>query len=663
MRNFASMPNVNSGLSIQRLTVAHYSLFEARVRRTACAVAAAAICCALGGASPALGDFLPPNDPGSLVNTTEVKLDAAMISELSKQFTNLAGLKQGEAWSPAIQRRHCQILALALALDPANQTAKQLNTDLAVRNQAPPSLDTDKANNAALKIRQATRWLASEQAGAEANKLANLATDILSQISPQAPAFENYDTDNKAARWAGVVPELSAFASSGDAKLADNTDPDSPFGDTLNEGQPELPPQATEPDEPVTAPTEPASTEATLGETGTANEDAELNHTLTAPELRLDEKFTIRSLGKLFDSKGDNLYLRLISLELAARAEGEGRGINYQIRRDERSGFNRYQVHRPVETLYKQKRQQGITLSIDAGSRLSNASMTRQAIELPLAIGLEAVYRGEKPREDLVALGRVGNDGAITASPMWWTMLKVIRADDTAKGRLLIPADIADDMQDLIALNEPEFFHRFEVIAVSTLREAIAASFDSPDSDLAEASQKFNEFQQKIDLRTIRKDVLNSFVQERFAEIINLAPNHISAINLALQGSGRRPSKLSKRGLAHEAREQLEATRSFYYLEPFRYTNRDYRTQLDNIFSQAREQIDPLARLIPIEERDFYTNIVDLVNYTRTLSRELRLEKDVRNSLSRAKSAHSALETKVSLALGEPDPNAVRIPE
>lgn len=621
------------------------------MRKIACVVAGAAIVFGLSGAGPAYGDFIPPNDPASLVNTTEVKLDAGMMRELSNQLMDLAGLNQGEGWSPAAQRRHSQIIALALALDPANQRAEQLSKELARSKQAPPTANTEKANNAALMIRQATRWLASEKAGTEANKLAKLATDILTQISPQAAAFENYDAENHAARWAGVVPDLSAFVSTDDSKFADTTEPDSPFGDTLNESQPETPVQPTEADETI------------ADETSSADEEAEKNHRLTAPELRLNEKFTIQSLGKLFDSKGDNLYLRLISLELAARADGEGKGINYQVRRDERRGFDRYQVHRPLESLYQQKRQQGLTLSIDAGSRLSNAAMTRQAIELPLAIGLEAIYRGEKPREDLVALGRVGNNGNITASPLWWTMLKVIRTDEAANGRLLIPAEIADDMQDLIALNEPEFFHRFEVIAVANLREAIDASFEAPDSDLAKASQKFAEFQQKIDIRTIRKDVLNSFVQERFAEIIKLAPNHVSAINLALQGSGRRPSKLSRRALAHEGREQLEATRNIYYLEYFRFDKDKHQSQLDSIFTQAREQLDPLARLVPIEERDFYTNIVDLVNYTRTLSRELRLDKNIRNTLSRAKSAHSSLETKVSLALGEPDPNAVKVPD
>jgi glycerol-3-phosphate O-acyltransferase len=71
----------------------------------------------------ARAEYISPAEPSSLVNRTKVTLDEAAMADLSKQLVQLCGLLPDETWAPKAQRRHAQIVGLALAIDPANQAA------------------------------------------------------------------------------------------------------------------------------------------------------------------------------------------------------------------------------------------------------------------------------------------------------------------------------------------------------------------------------------------------------------------------------------------------------------------------------------------------------------------------------------------------------------
>ena len=69
---------------------------------------------------------------------------------------------------------------------------------------------------------------------------------------------------------------------------------------------------------------------------------------------------------------------------------------------------------------------------------------------------------------------------------------------------------------------------------------------------MAAASAKFRVIRERMGNEEVRAYVANSFVRQRFGELAQEAPYHASAAMLLTQGSGQRPTVISRAVLTAE---------------------------------------------------------------------------------------------------------------
>ena len=232
----------------------------------------------------------------------------------------------------------------------------------------------------------------------------------------------------------------------------------------------------------------------------------------------------------------------------------------------------------------------------------------------------EAAVRGTKPTGTVVAL--VDEKGELGLPRGFWNQLRAVETG--SPGRVVVPASGAPYLPSFLALENPGFFMKNEVLLASGIDDLVQLTSSEPSEEIASVLARFREIQAKLGSQDLRQYIGNRFVKQRLAEIAQEAPWHFSARMLLTQAAGNRPVTLPREVLAAELRRSL---RPLLPLAGMRTEEIDRKIAKASgeLEDSTREKADALERYAARDDRDLLETVDGLLDSLRDLERATRL--------------------------------------
>jgi hypothetical protein len=124
-----------------------------------------------------------------------------------------------------------------------------------------------------------------------------------------------------------------------------------------------------------------------------------------------------------------------------------------------------------------------------------------------------------------------------------------------------IPTDNAEEMDDAVMMNGPSVLWETQIFSIGTLDEAIAVMRKDPDAKLAQAMTMFDDLKADYAGKPVTA-LAEQGPREKLIQILDLAPNHVSARELQRFASGSGPTHLTLNGTLDEAVAAMGTMRS-----------------------------------------------------------------------------------------------------
>lgn len=591
------------------------------------AATALALLVATVGAAP---PFVPPTEANPPFHRDKLPIDTDSMSSLSR---DLEQFSQGANLDDAPQRRAAaQALALALALDPANTSARSSLT--AVADGETRAGDSEKLTRAKARIWQSHGWLATPEAGADGQLLADLIGDAAATLDRDHPSAEAL-RDSERGKWAGWVAPLPAFEESKPVRT-------------------ELPPEVRrDPPTPEPSATQPARIALSEASVKTVlyaydkEKDANgFGRTVARMAARVEERVEERvgdeGEGKVW-RRPSGLWLDIPCLE----------GYERDVR-----DFISAPILRALEASELPLPKDGrIILRAGDGDTYSFRRNTNAISGVGFLLA-HAALTGSVP--DATVIGVIDSKGRLASPAHIWYYVNALRDGDG--GRLVIPADAEEHFLALLTFEEPEFFLKYEVFTASTPKELAELSAKSPGEKQASVSASFQEVRDKAPANSLGSYLANSHVRKRLLEIHAEMPQHLSSKMLALQGSPERPPRtLSRKVLASVIWQAVAPIHSSLDVSPIDI-NRERIAAMEKAHEEARAAMKRLDRLAERGDADLITRAKSAASDLRSLTRALNSRSAdwdtrflaVSKSFKAAKTSSNRLRRELSEITGDP---------
>ena len=524
------------------------------------------------------GDFAAPAEGPVAFRRDQVPLDVTAMNALSRGFSVVA---EEAATKTAFDRRGvAQMLALAVALDPANTKARSLIDDFTSGQQVSiGGLDAGKIEGYRVGIWQSIEWLDTLEAGSQGQALAAYLKDLVILFDPKNPRAQAFRDAGERGAWAGWVPPIAAYETKGIATT-----------------QQILPVES--------APTMPSLTTASLA-TLVANEDT------NSDKERWVLKNTSIQMSVVKEDPADvsqNPFALVIGPPEAKSATA---GLNTQI----------------LQLLQKQhgKLPLGFKVTLDwEGLDEAMLSKDPESNSATLAVLASAAVTGRE-LGNVMVIGKVDAAGEFSLPVDFWTQLQSLGPGGDR--RLVLPLAAAEYLLSMLALERQPFFMEYEVLLASNFEELLNLTAKTPDAALAKASEQFREIRKKGASQPLGQYVANLFVRRRLAEIVQETPYHYSAKMLAVQGAGNRPTIIGRIVLMAELRLAIEPMEwivgdSVYEFEP------EQIGQFGSIYESCRVRVDRLVRHADKGDRELVSKAQVMVGGIRVLDRAAKTRGD-----------------------------------
>ena len=296
----------------------------------------------------------------------------------------------------------------------------------------------------------------------------------------------------------------------------------------------------------------------------------------------------------------------------------------------------------------------------------SHRKVNKLMLAGPLALMLEASLANSPLRDDLCLLADINAKGDVIEPDNFWELLTALRQVSDG-GRLIVSAQSAEMMQQLLVFKEPDFFTRWEVLSASDIDQALAAAIQQSSADLSKASELFASFQDLSSKKTVIQLAADHNFRPALDEMVKLAPEHLSANMLLLQGSGKRPTHLSERALRLELRpliDELNRVLQFQAEQPD-------SDELEKTHEQIGVKIEQLEPFVSRDDGPLYEDALELAkDFEKLASLRERIQNRHNNESSREKAQQlfedmknhgAALTERISAPIGadiDPEPAA-----
>lgn len=511
-------------------------------------------------------EFAVPAEGPVAFRRDRVPLDADTMSSLSRHLTTLA--RTQPMASPAERRTVAQLLALAQALDPGNAATRELLGKC--RNGSHTPLEDPAGHGRSLaKVRQLADWLKLPEAGGDAQALAACLEDVAAASDPGQSAGARKETG----AWTGWVPELAAY---------------------------ETRPKVTEAEPVITPPTTKPS----------------------RPEVRLSQAAVDTLAWKKAEDKGSAEWLLAPSSLSMTTSLAEDPSSSLSIRIGSQDG-PLDETARMIRNLLEKHHgdlPHGLRIRINCQElsswREGGATLPSSA---PAAVLASAAITGREP--DAFVLGRVDENGALTLPRKFWDQLLALGPGNGK--RLVLPASAAGLLPSLLAIGKPGIFMDYEVLLARDFGHMLDLTAKQPPEAVAAASAKFRVIRERMGNEDVRAYVANSYIRQRFGELAQEAPYHASAAMLLTQGSGQRPTVISRAVLTAEL---IRASNTLSWIP--KTHDRDFESseedKLGKVQEAYRKRLDELAALAAKTDQDLLESARALQQPLRDIERALR---------------------------------------
>jgi hypothetical protein len=551
----------------------------------------AAILSLLAGTICAAPDFVPPTEAVPPFRRDKLPIDTDAMVSLSQTMTLLS---RSAAMDEAPQRRAAaQALALALALDPANSSARDVLSSI-IKEKHLRNPDPERLDHAKTQVWKLNDWLSTPEAGNDGNLLADLLGDTAAGLDPEHPSASGRLNSGERGKWDGWVAPVTAFQERA------NT----------------IPPVMAEKETDAENDSEPIQETPDIDPTPELKlSSASINTVLY--EFRPDTNSYV--LGPVAVSMQTNPHPNNVEGELAAK----GLQINVACQETMRWEVSEKVSNPIIEALANvhEVRKADLThgvINISTGKG-ENYSFRRNGSDLtgPGFILASSALTGIAP--DAFFLGGLDRKGEELVLPaFFWKKLNTLI--DGPGGRLVVPAAAERYLTALLAMEKPEFFMNYEVLIATSPKEAIRLCAMKPDQELASILAKFKEIKDKSSSAALGSYLANTHVRKRLVDLSQAAPYHLSAKLLAIQGAGARPRALEKKILAAEIFDTIDSLDAYTQMQMWELTPEKIAA-IDRTQEVARERLGRIERYAEMRDREMVKKAEDVLADLRSLIR------------------------------------------
>ncbi|MBX3740808.1 MAG: hypothetical protein KF712_07455 [Akkermansiaceae bacterium] len=555
---------------------------------------------AVGDVAAAAGHFELPKEGPVAFRRDRLPIEVDLMTSLSSGLVSLSHAQRRE--NAADRRIVAQMLALALALNPANDEAR-VALAAAAKGAQGGRAGKRELERSRTEIWGALKWLRSPEAGPDGQALAACLGDVISMADPTHPDAASLLEKGEKGAWKSWVADLKAFDQIQPTEkevVAENMP-------TPENGTPQTP-----------------------------------QVPLPQAKLQLESTSILTPLWGLDKDTGDErLQLTTVGMKASILPSPPPEApvvkpmtfaIDFTLENAQVNRMNRT-LHAVLVKQYGAL-PAGSQVTLNLGEETAYLpARDRDALSGSAAVLLDAALSGKAPAG--IVIGRLEPDGSFKSPPDVWDRLRALSAGPG--GRLVIPADAAEYLPWILALENPEFFLKYDVLLASNHQELVERSAAATESPLTEILARFQEVRAKGATLPIGQYVTNRFVRQRLAELSVEAPYFASPKLLGIQGAGERPTRISRKILAFELRGAMQP---LGWLRGKAAADIDL-AKLDKSYDSARAQVDSLEKYS--EDRDLLASVREMTTTLRTFSRAQRL------SLSREREAVAAAEAFVEM--------------
>lgn len=190
----------------------------------------------------------------------------------------------------------------------------------------------------------------------------------------------------------------------------------------------------------------------------------------------------------------------------------------------------------------------GYTGEIEIAFENQYSSKDGPSAAVACALLVDSLISGEELSQKVALTGDMNADGLV--KPVGGIYGKIRGAQNGDREIVAIPEDNSEAIIDLLVANGAEALIGIQIFSISNFDDAYALTRtrESRHADLQTALDEFDKVQDVLGRENGINYLRNSHVLNKLKEIVEKAPNHLSARNLLLAASGRVPEKFSLRG-------------------------------------------------------------------------------------------------------------------
>jgi hypothetical protein len=215
-------------------------------------------------------------------------------------------------------------------------------------------------------------------------------------------------------------------------------------------------------------------------------------------------------------------------------------------------------------------------LNVDT-DKLQYVAANKENIAAPLAMMIDAALTGRPLRRNTYFFARLSANGSLKRPHHAWELiLHLLKSEVPPGSRLIVGEGLEEEFNALLVIQKAQFFVDYEVIAAPTFEAARELFYEDGDPPQ-----------------------LLSTASEGYAEVRDF-PQHLSSKMLATQAI-RRPSVLSDFMLAQELDRRLKPIYNFKF-----DAEKNTERQIRNLYKNVRESVQPLERLLQLDQKDLY---------------------------------------------------------
>jgi len=551
--------------------------------------------------------FVPPTGKIAPFRRDQLPISDRAIDNLSYQITTITSASPYE--TAEHRRAVVKALALALALNPKNESAKNI-LDRLIEGEKPSFADKGKLDYDKRQAWNSLEWLSSPEAGQDGNVLAAMLGETLANIFPTDSLASSYLAKPENPGWNGWVAELANFKK-------EPTKKEDPKVDDKKEEIAVTPPKVL----PKYDPTK-----------GVVMDMAKLSTVLRIYDkdksLWLHKVVPLQMRGTNHPTNEDGEEQHGFRVQVSA-SSNDYRQMEEELSSPLKNRLTKHLVRLPERA--------EINVSIDSENSAYPFSRNRGAISGPAFVLANAALTGIAP--DGIVIGEIDrSSGNLKLPAYFWRALMVLA--EGSGGRLIIPASAEPMLINLLALEKPEFFLKYEVLIASSLEEFVTLASMESSPQHEEVYNKFKLIKEKSAGSALGAYLTNKFVRERLQEIVAQAPYHLSAKTLLIYSSVSRPRYLTREALAAEIWRKIDVITELGKIGDYYDINSNQLARMNDLYEQMRDDIKDLDRYTETRNDDLLKEAKSVIASVRGFGREFEGSKEMWEKVDKIQAAH-----------------------